>query len=1020
MRKKQIGLATFLVVLHLSLFSQIPTVQVDSTEWWSEVSVRNLNSSNGLPQNSVEDFFVAPNGIMWLATHGGVVRYDGINTKTYGKEHFILNRARSFYIMNDSLVLPSYQAAFNKVINPHAIEPVSYEGDYHKRYFFSEQSVWYEIKDSLNSFNRPLVIAPDHFMIRTSGRKGFSWRKGDAIWSVPYEVPIQFENTFFSQDSLGFALDSNGIIWHLGDYTKKAVAEIPKDLWSGLWRHKEGREFVYKGHYEHPFLHINRNLYRIQLKEGKWVLSLLLSDIDIHQITSVIVDDAHGYIYAGTYSDGFHIYRRKSMQQINLARDCDEFIRMRCVYLFGDSLFNYQGDLWYNNQLKCDAMPATMDEFHIDVDQKNKRVITSNYYQYPPTWGYYKINNGLVKDYTPLDTGLVYNKSGEAVETRIGDFLLRGDSIYYYNPLRGLGVYDGYKKKIIIPAKDTLYGNHFLDYNKHHLLLSSSNGLVDFNLKKRSSRIIPGGEKIDRLLSYNEGLVWAGSYGDGAYYIPEGLDSAYRFKLWGYPELDFTHEVILKDSLYLFTTNKGLFAIHNKDIQRWLAGDTLIQVHLLGPMDGLEDPEFNGGGHPCHQVYRDGRIAFSAIQGFNIWNPNIFNFPRKGSKVYLEEFKVKEGSAKERAGVLEIDPDYSSLSIRLLFPYLGENPRNAQIFYRIPEQGDNWQEYNRSAGISLSPMRFGTYHLEVRVPVLSDKIIVLKKFKVLAPFYWTVWFWGLNFILFLILIFFFIRARDRRAKAKQLELEQIVAERTEEIAKTNVKLQTALDTRNKMISILSHDIKGPARFLGDLVMMIKGKLDKDQQERVAQEFEYLESTTVSFNERINSVLDWIRGEFQQKDQGGNWSLILPIWRKCIQEHQVFAKKNNLGLQVLYPEIDLDKLEVKCEEGALDVILNNLISNALKHARNTIRLELRPQNGELHLFIEDDGGGLSSEEELYRINKGVSIGSKPGKRGAKGSGLGLLIVHELVQRNQGRVYFRNGQMGLEVELWFESR
>jgi signal transduction histidine kinase len=90
---------------------------------------------------------------------------------------------------------------------------------------------------------------------------------------------------------------------------------------------------------------------------------------------------------------------------------------------------------------------------------------------------------------------------------------------------------------------------------------------------------------------------------------------------------------------------------------------------------------------------------------------------------------------------------------------------------------------------------------------------------------------------------------------------------------------------------------------------------------------------------------------------------------------------------------------------IDTVIRNLISNAIKFTPKggniIVETTYRPQDGFLTLYVKDDGVGISSEQlkHLFRIDNNYSI---PGTEGETGTGLGLILCKEFVEKNGGKI------------------
>ncbi len=98
----------------------------------------------------------------------------------------------------------------------------------------------------------------------------------------------------------------------------------------------------------------------------------------------------------------------------------------------------------------------------------------------------------------------------------------------------------------------------------------------------------------------------------------------------------------------------------------------------------------------------------------------------------------------------------------------------------------------------------------------------------------------------------------------------------------------------------------------------------------------------------------------------------------------------------------ENLRIQADENALNTILRNLISNAVKFTApgGTVHVKAETQNGQVLLRIQDSGIGMSPDklQELFTLQPK----SNKGTGGERGTGLGLILVKELTERHQGQL------------------
>ncbi len=172
----------------------------------------------------------------------------------------------------------------------------------------------------------------------------------------------------------------------------------------------------------------------------------------------------------------------------------------------------------------------------------------------------------------------------------------------------------------------------------------------------------------------------------------------------------------------------------------------------------------------------------------------------------------------------------------------------------------------------------------------------------------------------------------------------------------------------------------------------------------------LEDTT-RLQSQVEQTLELARVE------GGGPVLTQPIHLRSWLER---SRKLWLESQRGRLEIELhagDDLLVHADPSAIQIILRNLIENALRHGRREsvkVRIETQAQSGEIAVLIRDNGEGFQGDSKsLGRLfEKGAQ---------SQGAGVGLYLVRVLMQRMGGRAEFQVSQpaVGFETTLWFKD-
>lgn len=216
--------------------------------------------------------------------------------------------------------------------------------------------------------------------------------------------------------------------------------------------------------------------------------------------------------------------------------------------------------------------------------------------------------------------------------------------------------------------------------------------------------------------------------------------------------------------------------------------------------------------------------------------------------------------------------------------------------------------------------------------------------------------------------------------------------------KVNADLVQSNTVKDKLFSILGHDLRGPLNSILNLLGLVnRGWLD--EQEKAAM-LNKLETQCNASLDTLNLLLRW--GQMQLKGVMINQTDILPgkvINRNLSLLGEAAAQKSITIEQETVPDI-----VVFCDGDHLDFLIRNILSNAIKFTPEggKINISVKPYQDDQVIFeVRDTGVGIepSRLESIFSVNNV----STSGTNNEKGTSLGLVISKEFVTANEGRIW-----------------
>jgi signal transduction histidine kinase len=216
------------------------------------------------------------------------------------------------------------------------------------------------------------------------------------------------------------------------------------------------------------------------------------------------------------------------------------------------------------------------------------------------------------------------------------------------------------------------------------------------------------------------------------------------------------------------------------------------------------------------------------------------------------------------------------------------------------------------------------------------------------------------------------------------------------LEKHNQKLQQVNQTKNNLFSIISHDLRSPfASYISVLGLLEDQDLSPAERETV---FNELKRSTLEVYNTLDNLLTWSKSQMDGFVTKPEPVLLRPVVQEIIHFFGVQAVKKKVSLA---NEVAPD-LAVQADEAQVRIVLRNLIGNALKFTREggCVTTTAQPEGALARVCVRDNGRGMD-EATLQRLFQDPV--STLGTHGEKGTGLGLFLCKEFVQKNGGKIW-----------------
>lgn len=233
---------------------------------------------------------------------------------------------------------------------------------------------------------------------------------------------------------------------------------------------------------------------------------------------------------------------------------------------------------------------------------------------------------------------------------------------------------------------------------------------------------------------------------------------------------------------------------------------------------------------------------------------------------------------------------------------------------------------------------------------------------------------------------------------KSQQLEAVVNElttREEIIQKQASDLKVLNDSKNKLFSVLAHDLKSPFNIILGFSEMLKEKSINDPEYHKYAKQLY-ETSLANYN-LLDNLLEWSRSQLDQITCELSDFKVNEVLCPCLSLLEVSAMKK--GTEII-SRID-ENLTVRADRSLLSIIFRNLITNAIKFTGpgGMITVGSRTLAQYAEIYVSDTGIGMPEKmaNDLFKVDKKQS---RPGTSAEKGTGLGLILCKEFIEKQGG--------------------
>ncbi len=225
------------------------------------------------------------------------------------------------------------------------------------------------------------------------------------------------------------------------------------------------------------------------------------------------------------------------------------------------------------------------------------------------------------------------------------------------------------------------------------------------------------------------------------------------------------------------------------------------------------------------------------------------------------------------------------------------------------------------------------------------------------------------------------------------------------ICQQSKELQELNSTKDKFFSIIAHDLRNPfSVLLGMSDLLLSNYHTYDDETRLELISIQNETTKQTFK-LLENLLEWARIQRSAFDFIKQRVNLVDIVTQNIYHHKEIAKQKDISLTHTLT----DAIFVNTDPNMVQTVLRNLIVNAIKFSNNggEITILAKDSDNFVEVTVKDNGVGISHDnlQKLFKIENSIST---KGTANEKGTGLGLMLCKEFVEKQGGRIWAESEQ------------
>lgn len=553
---------------------------------------------------------------------------------------------------------------------------------------------------------------------------------------------------------------------------------------------------------------------------------------------------------------------------------------------------------------------------------------------------------------------------------------------------------------------ESTFVKDLIELEDNHLLAAADGlGIISIYPQNQTSKNWSGTvantpKRTLKLFKDSKGVLWVGTMGQGL--------ARYNAEQQKFNYIDVKKGLI---------SNNIYSIIEDQQQQLWLASDKGLT--LFNPITNAIVNIDNNDGLLMHKFYKraglfgpDGRLWLGSDKGVVSFDPQDFKQPSKPLKVLINDFKLFNQSVQWQTDdprnplkqpieqTKELILDHHNYMFSFNFStteYI--RPDKIRFAYKMEGLDDNWvytTAENRIASYTtLSP---NDYIFKVKVANrdgIWSKEAAEIKVSVLPP-WWQSWQAYIGYIIILLAIAYLTSTmRTRKLLQRAVALEENVAQRTKELQDSRDQVTQLLTQKQQLFASVSHEFRTPLTLI---LTPVEHLLTQERSETVKKELQLIKRNSRRLLRMVDQLLEFAKLELNDNRDKEIVTLAQSL-ELIVSSFELLVKTKNISLSCS----SFDDVSLKLLPDSLNKILINILSNAFKYSKehSSIHIQVTNLTRKVQIAISDTGVGIAPDD-LEAVFQRFNRATHGHSEAIPGAGIGLALVKELVEANNGNI------------------